>query len=466
MAENQGSSDIRGTQTPPLTVGAVKKARPRADRDYEIADGLARGLRLRVTKLGRDGVSGGAKIFRWYVNGARPRRVITIGRWAEREIDGHVTLEQAHLWLRQLKAAHRAGKLDAKVKEMEGEIHPRPAPAAAEPGAVTFRQVADDFLAHIKARRKRPGEVERTLTQDLLPALGDRAIATITPREIRQVVEAVVARGSPTQAGKVLAHAKQLFKFACGRDEIAVAANPAYPLEADALGVVKNKCARFLNKEEIPALWSALGKAGLSATVRVGLKLILLTGVRTCELLRAKWTDVDLDSETPAWTVPVSSQKLTRKQEANARPWIVPLSPEAVALFRQLHALADGSPWVMASPRTDPDEPPAPLSEKALVAGMRKLFVGKKPSLNFPGERPTPHDLRRTMRTHLGGLGVPRDIAERCLNHVIGEMDSIYDQGDYLDQRRAALVKWAAFVDKLNAPVASKVSFLPARGTP
>jgi integrase len=91
------------------------------------------------------------------------------------------------------------------------------------------------------------------------------------------------------------------------------------------------------------------------------------------------------------------------------------------------------------------------LSEKALVAGARKLFVGKKPLLTFSGERPTPHDLRRTVRTYLGRLGVPRDIAERCLNHVVGEMDSIYDHGDYLPERRDALQRWAVYVEQLIA---------------
>jgi integrase len=322
----------------------------------------------------------------------------------------------------------------------------------------TFAEVAEAFLAHIERRRKRPDEVRRSLEKELLPALGERPVRTITSKDIRLVVEAVVKRGSPTQAGKVLAHAKQLFRFACGRDDVAVSANPAYPLEADALGVEHNVCQRYLSAEEITLFLKALDAARLSPTVKLGLKVILHTGVRTCELLRARWSDVDLDAGS--WTVPVASQKLTKKQEQTARPWTVPLTGPVVELFSQLRVLAQGSEWVLASPF----DFEAVLSEKALVAGMRKLFEapkGKEPLLTFTGPRPTPHDLRRTVRTHLGDtLGVPWHIAERCLNHSIGRITHTYDVGDYMRERRDALEKWTAYLVHLISPNKAKVAFL------
>ena len=58
----------------------------------------------------------------------------------------------------------------------------------------------------------------------------------------------------------------------------------------------------------------------------------------------------------------------------------------------------------------------------------------------------TIHDLRRTMRTHLGKMGVDRFVAERCLNHKIAGMEGVYDAGDYLPERRVALNKWADFL--------------------
>lgn len=62
-------------------------------------------------------------------------------------------------------------------------------------------------------------------------------------------------------------------------------------------------------------------------------------------------------------------------------------------------------------------------------------------------------DLRRTFRSNLAKLRVPREIAELLLNHVTGanknELDEIYDRYDYLDEKREALAKWEARLKSL-----------------
>lgn len=194
----------------------------------------------------------------------------------------------------------------------------------------------------------------------------------------------------------------------------------------------------------------------MSPTVRDALRLLLLLGVRSGELLLASWNEVDFAAAT--WTIPVAHQKLTRQREATARPWVVPLAPKALAILRELQALAESlrSPHVLASFHGAGGR----TTEKALNHAMRRLFTGK-PLLAFEGERPTPHDLRRTMRTHLGEtLGVPWHIAERCLNHSLGKITATYDVGDYVSERRQALEKWATYVERLLAPRQSNVAFL------
>ena len=48
----------------------------------------------------------------------------------------------------------------------------------------------------------------------------------------------------------------------------------------------------------------------------------------------------------------------------------------------------------------------------------------------------TLHDLRRTMRTGLGNLGVDRVVAELLLNHAVSdELAQIYDRGEYWQAR-------------------------------
>ena len=426
------------------------RRRAPAAKDYELADAGAPGLRLRVTPKG-------ARVFRWHVTRGERQQVVTIGRWSRTPQPGRVTLAEARSWLERLKLAHRAGTLDDVIAELAASRPvrtPCPEPEMGG-GPLTVRELAADFLVYIERRRKRPEQARRPIEEDVLPAIGARRLADVTSRDVRHVVESVVARGSPTQAGVVLAGMKQLFRFAQGRDE--VAANPAAALDPGALGVVRNQCSRYLSAEEIGQFWRALDALGMTPTVRIGMKLLLLLGVRSSELLQAIWDEVDLDAAT--WTIPIEHQKLTKRQEVNARPWTVPLPPMAVALFRELDALAKSfrSQFVMASTHAEGEA----LTEKALNHAMRRMFVGPKAPLHFAGERPTPHDLR-TLRTHLGDLGVPFHVAERCLNHSLGKVADIYDRSDYLTERRAALEKWSTYVDRLIAPGNGSVAFLPA----
>ena len=70
-----------------------------------------------------------------------------------------------------------------------------------------------------------------------------------------------------------------------------------------------------------------------------------------------------------------------------------------------------------------------------------KVLAAVSESLGFALR---PHDIRRTVRTRLPGLGVSPDIAERCLNHAVGGIRAVYDHYDYLKEKREALNLWCA----------------------
>jgi integrase len=427
---------VQVTTSPPLTVKRIESLKPKADR-FEVSD-AATGLRIRVTP-------NGVKAFRWSVHTPTGQRVITLGRWAPVSTPGHLTLAQARDWLEKLKTAHRAGQLELVEAELAKVTRPPPPPSLVE-GAVTVGQVAEDFLRYIERERKRPEQARRPIEKDIVPAIGKLPITSITAQDCRRIVEAVVARGSPRQAGVVLAILKQFFGFAVDRGDLE--SNPAERFRNPrALGVENNVCQRILSPEEIAAFWRALDTyRGLTPTVRNGLRILLLTGVRSGELLQAGLEELNFEAGT--WTIPVAHQKLTRERERTARPWVVPLAPTAFRLFQELDTLARslGSAHLMASFHAKAGEA---LTEKSLNHAMRRLFEGDPPLLTFEGERPTPHDLRRTVRTGLGELGVQWHVAERCLNHSLGKIATTYDVGDYLNERRTALEKWDEHVQAL-----------------
>jgi integrase len=189
-----------------------------------------------------------------------------------------------------------------------------------------------------------------------------------------------------------------------------------------------------------------------------------LTAARQGELVKAKWRNVDLDEAT--WTIPPANRKLKKSVESSARDFVVPLSPLALALFRELKENARASDWVVPSPMHAGS---AGFSLVTLSTACRNFFDrrdGKPAALKMPPF--TPHDLRRTARScFTEKLGADHFLAERCLGHAVGgRVTQTYDTGAYLEQRRALLDKWAVYVERLAKPEAAPVAFLPAPARP
>lgn len=75
------------------------------------------------------------------------------------------------------------------------------------------------------------------------------------------------------------------------------------------------------------------------------------------------------------------------------------------------------------------------------------------------------HDMRRTARTHLAGLGVDRFVAERSLNHKLGNVEGIYDRHDYFAERASALGAWAKLLSNIESGTVPKGPPAPRQAT-
>ena len=273
--------------TKPLTPASIASARPRA-KPYEMSD-AASGLRLNVSPTG-------VRSWRWYVKdkGTGKTRKITLGTFPS------LSLGDARTKIEDLKEAHKTGHLADLVESRRARAAPD-APA----GALTVAGFAPMFMQTIQRRRERPEQVQRVLDNDLIPALGHRPLASITTLDAARVVEDVVegagwreGKGASTYAGNVLQVVKQFFRVA--RSKGLVIVNPADTLDPDDLGIVHRVCDRFLSPKEIEQFWKALeSPQGTTPTVRNALRLLLLTGVRSGELLLAEWSEIDLDEGKP-----------------------------------------------------------------------------------------------------------------------------------------------------------------------
>lgn len=240
-------------------------------------------------------------------------------------------------------------------------------------------------------------------------------------------------KSTPNVAELVLTATSEAFKH--GQRTSAATLNPCVGLSAFAI-VGRPEATRQrlqLTEAELRVLLPQLHLIGRENELAV--LILLCTCVRTGELARAEWGNVDI--EAGRWLIPDVNSK-------TGRGFTVPLLPAVVEWFEELRALACGSRFIMPArqlrrARTYGRE--MPYDQRALNAMLHKLTDRLEGIRRF-----TPHDLRSTARSQLAALGVNVLVAERCLNHTLGGLVAVYDQHDYMAERRAALEKLTEFI--------------------
>jgi integrase len=286
----------------------------------------------------------------------------------------------------------------------------------------TFAQVTQQYLERWARPRKRTWrEDARILARDVLPRWGQRPARGVTARDVRALLDAIVARGAPVQANRTLAVVRRLFTWAAAPDRALVPQghNPCWGLEAPARERPRD---RVLSAGELQALWRALDAE--PAAERAVWRLYLLTAQRDGEVRTMAWADVDLDAGW--WTIPGARAK-------NGLAHRVPLSAPALALLRERARAADPlCPWVFPSPRRS-----ASGHRERVYRTMRRL----RRASGVPDF--TPHDLRRTAASHMTAMGVPRLTVAKVLNHVERGVTAVYDRYGYDREKREALEAWA-----------------------
>jgi integrase len=287
----------------------------------------------------------------------------------------------------------------------------------------TFAELAHEYLErHAKPRKRTWREDARILARDVLPRWGTRRARDVTARDVRRLLDDVVARGAPIQANRTLAVVRKLFAWAAAPDRALVpqAHNPCRGLERPAREAQRE---RVLTAAEIRAVWTALD--GEPSSVAALFKLYLLTAQREGEVRTMAWDDVDLDAGW--WTIPGSRAK-------NALAHRVPLSAPAVALLRALPVAS--SRWVFPSPhgpqhRGRIHRAVHRIRRRSRVADLR------------------PHDLRRTAASHMTSMGIPRLVVSKLLNHVERGVTAVYDRYGYDREKREAVDAWARRVAEM-----------------
>jgi integrase len=391
-----------------LTDTALRNLRPQA-KPYKVTD--RDGMYVNVAPSG-------AITFRldYRLNGRR--ETLTIGRYGP----SGISLARAREKCIDAKRLVSEGVSPAQEKQRDK----RRILEAKSFGQFGERWFAESPMAD-STRAMRRAIFER----DMLPALRNRLLHEITPDDLRALCAKVKERGAPATAVHVRDILKQIYGFAILHGE--KVKNPADEVGPASIASFVPKD-RSLSPTEIRIMLKQLEHVPTLPTIRLGLKLILLTMVRKSELQDATWDEVDF--ENAVWTIP--KERMKRSKAHN-----VYLSQQAIDILIALKTCAGNSRYLLPS-RYDADSP----MSRATFNRVTYAVVERAEKEGLPLGPFTVHDLRRTGSTLLNELGFNRDWIEKALAHEDSRSSrGVYNKAEYEAQRRHMLQEWANMLD-------------------
>jgi integrase len=377
----------------------------------------------------------------WWSGGRR--RLGVIGRYPA------LSLRQARdLFAEQWRPEIEAGRDPRRAKR-----------AAAAAGSV--EQLFAEYVAAMKAQGRRTwAQVERALLTADKPAaaaLGrDTRAADVTAEHVAEYLAEVYQRGSRTAADRYRSYLHAAFRWGmrsthdytrAGEDgprtTFALAVNPVSAVPRDN-GATKPRD-RALSAEEVRALWAAADGKGFSLSTGPVVRLLLCTGQRVTDVLRAEGCDFDLDAAL--WTIP------SAKRKVDAGDHLVPLPAQALPILSMLISVRGQG---LLFPHAD--KPGEHVPDQTVNRAIARWTAATE------GARLQARDLRRTWKTLAGEAGISKEIRDRIQGHALTDVSAVhYDRWGYLPEKRQAMIRWSAFLERAISGRAARESRQPAK---
>ena len=385
----------------------IRNAKP-AERDTKLTD--FDGLYLLVR-------TNGSRLWRFAYRFGGKQKQIALGAYPQ------VTLAEA----RDRREAAR--KLLAAAKDPSVERRLEKIAKAA--GGNSFREVAEEFLG----KQRREGRSEATLSKNrwllepAFAAFGDRPIGEVTAPELLHALRKFELRGRYESARRLRTVAGMIFRYAIATGR--ATRDIALDLRGALTTPKVNHRAAITDPKELGALLRAIEGYSGQPTTRLALQLSALLFVRPGELRLARWKEIDF--EKAVWTVPAETMKMKR-------PHRVPLSRQAIVIFRELHGMTGQGEYVF--PAVDSFR--RPMSNNTLNAALRRLGYAKD-EISVSGFRASASTLLNEM-----GRWNP-DAIERQLAHM-EENDvrrAYMHAAEFWSERVEMMQVWADYLDQL-----------------
>jgi len=256
----------------------------------------------------------------------------------------------------------------------------------------------------------------------VFPTLGNMPINKIAAPDLLAFLRTIETKGTLDKAHRL--HQVLRYAIATGRAERDVSADLR-----GALQPVKKQGHAHLKEEELPELLEKLENYEGDTQTKIGLKLLIMTFVRTIEIRGAKWEEINF--EKCEWRIPAERMKMREVH-------IVPLSKQVLSLFEQLRNITGNYEHVLPNR----NNPKTFISENTLLYALYRMGYHS---------RTTAHGFRHTASTILNEKGFTPDAIERQLAH--GQRNKVrasYNFAQYLPERREMMQWWADYLDGIN----------------
>lgn len=297
-----------------------------------------------------------------------------------------------------------------------------------KPEGRTFESLAREWLRVKVLPVMKPITVEMKrsrLERIVFPVIGSSPVNQIQPTDLLRIARDIESRNAPELAHRVNQIISQIFRYGVA---VGVAdRDPAGDLRGALVPVRTKHHPTITDPAKIGELMRAI--RGMD-TVRSRCALLLqaYTFVRPGELRHAEWREFDLD--TMEWRIPGEKMKM-------GKPHIIPLSPQAAAVVREMEIWTGRGRYMFPSNRTAS----RPMSDATVNAAIRRL--------GYAQDEFTGHGFRSMASTILNEHQWNRDWIERQLAHAEeDEVRAAYNFAEYLPERRKMMQWWADWLDE------------------
>jgi len=396
-----------------LTDIQIKNAKPQ-DKDYPISDFGNLSIVIKTT---------GSKIwqhrFSIYPNGKRKEVIRRGGEYPS------MSIKDARAWRDSNKELISQGITPPKKYEKLKQVATDKA---------TFNDIFGNWL-HTMKKIKGWSDDYATDTQQranmyLLPKLGKLPIEDITIHIVRDLLMEIQDTGKLDTVDKVKGIVTRVLGHGVSRGVMEI--NVALSLSPDLFIKKKDKhYAHAKTPQELKEILLKLREVKSKQSVRTALTLLPHLLLRPKEVVELKWEYFDFDEKMII--IPAEAMKIKKKIHH------VPLSNTTFLIFRNLKSMSLDSPYCFPSP-TNRNKAIAPES---LNKSMRSVGISK--------EQFTAHGNRHTAATIIGNHlpNIRSEVVDAQLHHTISGVSGIYNQADYLDERKIMMKDWSNYLDNL-----------------